>query len=389
MASDRSIRFLGALGGASTSRVLNLFKVARDNAVNPEHGEKPLFLSPVINRAFLLKHRTRSDESYLFASPRASSTKIITPFDENDLRSGGRSLFVTQRGYREALRQMGNYQTDERLDRDFQVLRALDMLPSLDPFLLREHLRNHDIEVSPCYFTISEGDQARMHAFVSDEMARLVTLAGGGPGSDSSNRMVSALLSSRVDEKLEPLRVTLGLSGNDFREGVFSWRGFLYYKWSMDKFWPDVMGVLREINAIQPHGPVTPEQKAYLTTARRSIIQMVRANGEDVSKALSVYDSSFADLVAHQAPKTFRDFLMAAPYMFTELGEKLGAISHIVSFWRYRFRPDGPSYLDAEELSAIFQDFSNGFGEKIRSETSALKPVQVIDCIPQRTRAEA
>ena len=61
------------------------------------------------------------------------------------------------------------------------------------------------------------------------------------------------MLSNQIDEKLEPLRLTLGLTGNDFREGVFSWRGFLYYKWSMGKFWPDVMGVLREINAVTPH----------------------------------------------------------------------------------------------------------------------------------------
>ena len=78
-------------------------------------------------------------------------------------------------------------------------------------------------------------------------------------GHASTGRMVSALLSNQVDEKLEPLRMTLGLTGNDFREGVFSWRGFLYYKWSMDKFWPDVMAVLSEIKAVQPHGPVTPE----------------------------------------------------------------------------------------------------------------------------------
>ena len=64
---------------------------------------------------------------------------------------------------------------------------------------------------------------------------------------------------------------------------------------------------------------------------------MVRDNGNHVNKSLAVYDSSFADLVAHQTPKTFRDFLLSAPYMFLELGEKMGAISHIVSFWRYRF----------------------------------------------------
>jgi hypothetical protein len=357
---------------------LNLFKIARDNANDPEHGERPLFLSPIINRAFIVKHRARADETYLFPNARSSATKIITPFDESDLRAGGRSLFVEQRGYREALRQMGSYR-DEQLERDFNVLRLLDAVPSLDPFLLREHLKNHEIEVSPCYFSISQGDQERMHRFVTGELSRLVQLAGGGPGSASSNRMVSALLSSRVDEKLEPLRLTLGLTGNDFREGVFSWRGFLYYKWSMEKFWPDVMSVLRQINAIVPHGPVTTEQKIFLPAARRNIIEMVRDNGNHVTKTLGIYDSSFLELVAHQAPKTFRDFLLSAPYMFLELGEKLGAISHIVSFWRYRFPPGGRIGADADELAAIFQDFSSGFGEKLKEDASPIKKPQVIE----------
>src|SRR5688572_21905148 len=301
VSNDRSVRFLDALGGASTSRVLNLYRIALDNAGNAEHAEKPLFQSPIINKSFLLKHRVRADESYLFSSPRSVATKIIIPFDSADLHAGGRSLFVDQRGYEDMLRQAGNYRP-EALERDLMVLRLLGAIPSLDPFLLREHLRNNKIEVSPSYFAISEGDQERMHRFVTEEMSRLILLAGGGDS--SSNRLVSAMLSNEVDEKLEPLRLTLGLTGNDFREGVFSWRGFLYYKWSMGKFWPDVMGVLREISTIQPIGGLTPEQKVYLTGARRGIIEMVRDNGTHVNKALSVYDASFADLVAHQAPKT-------------------------------------------------------------------------------------
>jgi hypothetical protein len=360
VSNDRTVRFLDALGGASTSRVLNLHRIAADHAGNPEHGEKPLFLSPGINRAFLLKHRTRSDDAYLFNAQRSVVTKIILPFDAGDLRAGGRALFVDQRGWIEALRMAGNYKA-ETLERDLTVLRLLDAVPSLDPFLLREHLRNHGIEVSSCYFAISEGDQERMHRFVTQEMSRLVNMAGGND--TASRRLVTALLSNDVSEKLEPLRLTLNLNGDDFREGVFSWRGFLYYKWSMGKFWPDIMGVLREINAVQPVGAMTPDQKVFLANARRSIIQQVRDNGNHVNKALSVYDASFADLVKHQAPKTFRDFLMAAPYMFLELGEKLGAISHIVSFWRYRFPSGVYASIDPEELAAIFQDFSTGFGE--------------------------
>ena len=358
---------------------MNLFRIAADNADNSDYQEKPLFLSPLINKSFLLKHRTRSDETYLFASPRAVATKIIIPFDASDLRAGGRSLFVDQRGYIDTLRAAGNY-SPEKLERDMSVLRLLNAVPSLDPFLVREHLRNNDIDVSSSYFAISDGDQERMHKFVSQEMSQLVALAGSSSGNNgSSNRLVTAMLSNQINEKLEPLRLTLGLTGNDFKEGVFSWRGFLYYKWSMGKFWPDVMGVLREINAITPHGPMTPEQKVFLQQVRRNIIEMVRDNGQHVNKSLSVYDAAFRDLVANQTPKTFRDFLLSAPYMFLELGEKLGGISHIVSFWRYRFPPGSPKTIDAEELAAIFQDFSSGFGEKIKGESSLIKKPMVID----------
>jgi len=372
VSNDRSVRFLTALGGASTSRVLNLLRIHQDNAKNPEHLQKPLFVSPIINKAFVLKRRTRADETYLFAAtPKTVSTKIVIPFDDNDLGTGGRSLFGGQGGYADALRQAGSYNSDN-LERDMFVLKLLDAVPSLDPFLLREHMRNNDIDVADSYFAISQGDQERMHHFVTQELSRLIILAGGN-GSDSSNGLVSAMLSTNVDEKLEPLRQTLNLSGADFREGVFSWRGFLYYKWSMDKFWPDVMGVLREISAIQPLGAILPDQKDYLTRARRGIIEMVRDNGNSISQALSVYDSSFGELVNNQSPKTFRDFLLSAPYMFLEMGEKLGAISHIVSFWHQRFSRGTRPNIDAEELSAIFHDFTGGFAERSQADSSFIR----------------
>jgi hypothetical protein len=374
LAADRSVRFLAALRGASTSRVLNLHRIAADQQNNPQHREKPFFVSPIINRSFMLKHRTRADESYLFPGSRSTATKLIIPVDMDDLKAGGHSLFVEQRGYKETLRAAGHY-SEEALQRDLWVLKLLDGVPSLDPFLLREHLRNNQIEVSACYFAISEGDQERMYRFVKHEMTQLAVLAGDDA---ASNRMVSALLSNQIDEKLEPLRATLGLSHKDFREGVFSWRGFLYYKWSMAKFWPDVMNVLREINKLRPLG-MQAEQEVNLAALRRNIIEMVRDNGNHVNKVLAIYDTSFRDLVEKQTPKTFRDFLMSAPHMFLELGEKLGAISHIVSFWRYRFPPPVPPVIDPEELLVIFQDFCSGFGEQVAGEDPLIKRPLVID----------
>ena len=299
MAGDRSVRFLDALGGASTSRVLNLYRIAADNEDNPEHAEKPLFrLAHHQHAPSCSSTAPASDETYLFSTPRAVATKIIVPFDQKDLRAGGRSLFVDQRGYIETLRSAGNYSA-ETLERDLSVLRLLNAVPSLDPFLLREHLRNNEIDVAPCYFAISEGDQERMHRFVTQEMSQPDHAGRRRRQPPAATALVTRLLSNEVDEKLEPLRLTLGLTGKDFREGVFSWRGFLYYKWSMGKFWPDVMGVLREINGIQPHRRHRrPSRRSSWPAPRRSIIEMVRDNGNHVNKALAVYDASFADLVA-------------------------------------------------------------------------------------------
>ena len=341
------------------------------NADDPEHGEKPLFLSPAINTALLLKHNLRSDEEYLFGNSQATGMKVIVPFDRADLRAGGHSFFVDERSFVENLRAAGHYADERKLERDITVLRLLNAIPSLDPFLLREHLRNNKIDVAPCYFAISAKDQERMHRFVTDELSQLVLRASGEEADHgSTGRLVSAMLSGQVSEKLDPLRMTLGMNEADFREGAFSWRGFLYYKWTIKSFAPEVLDILREIRDVVPQGAISDAQRAYLAAARRTIIELVRDNDKHISKVLEVYDESFAGLIASSAPKTFRDFLMSAPHMFLELGEKMGAISHIVSFWRYRFPKGQPALIDAEELSAIFQDFTSGFSERTRERPS-------------------
>ncbi len=378
MIRERGVLSLSTLAGASTARVLNLHHIGLDNAHNPEHWDKPLFVCPAINNAFLFKHGLKSDEKYLFTSRRAVVTKLVVPFDRKDLLAGGQAIFVDQRGYAETLRAAGNY-SSEMFDRDDYVLRLLNAIPSFDPFLLRDRLLNDKIAVSPSYFAISQGDQDRMHSFASAELAKLVSTTSAGDADSPHKRLVSAMLSSEVGETLEPLRAILDLTGDDFRDGIFSWRGFLYYKWSMDNFWPDVMPVLREIHEIQPQGSQTPDQQFFLTGVRKTIIASVRDAGHEVNKALSRYNYVFGELVANQSAKHFRDFLLSAPLMFLELGEQLGAISHIVSFWRYRFPTGSQCAVDAAELVAILQDFTTGFSEKMQPRPGIVKQPTVID----------
>src|SRR6185437_5352081 len=123
------------------------------------------------------------------------------------------------------LREVGNYKDEVGMKRDMDILRLIDSVPSLDPFLLREHLRSNDINPDPSYFEISNADQQRMHDYAATEISRLTAMASGARASSSTARMVQALLSSQVNERLEPLRATLKLDPEEFCEGVFSWRG--------------------------------------------------------------------------------------------------------------------------------------------------------------------
>src|SRR4051812_47310304 len=148
----REVRDLAALQkSGSSSRVLNLARL--EGSLEPEYEEKPFFLNRTLNGCILVKHRIRFDERFVFDSLVTNATKIIVPFSASDLSLGGRSMFVGQRGWREMLEDL--CANDADLERDARVLSLMDQLPSLDPFLLREHLKRHGFEIGQCYFAIS------------------------------------------------------------------------------------------------------------------------------------------------------------------------------------------------------------------------------------------
>ena len=368
MAVDRTVRSLNSLGGASSNRVFNLIAITQAYEEEDKSRLAPLFASRNLNHSIILKHRLRADEVDFFASRRALVTKIIIPFERTDLKFGGRSIFVGQKGFEDLLKEVGNYRDKNEMRRDLNMLKLIDSLPSLDPFLLREHLRINDIHPDSRYFAISEADQQRMHDFAAQEVSRLTAMASGkGTMSAGTSRMVAALLSSEVNEKLEPLRLTLGMAPSDFTEGVFSWRGFIYYKWCLDEYWPNLMRALRGIKAIQPTGILSRDEKLFLEESKNVILRGAKANSIEIRRIIGEYDQAYSDLLDHQDPELFRAFLMSAPKLFLDIGDKMGTITHITSFWNYRFPEGAPRAAEAGELLAIFQDFTRGLSTEMRT----------------------
>jgi len=347
---------------ASTARVLNLRAIARALGHDPEYRANPLFRNTALNRSIIVKHRLRPGEADMFVGARRLATKILSPIETNDLRIGARYVFIGQRNFEHSLHEgFGLNQADA--PHDLRVLSILDASPTLDPFLLRERLRHEGLEPARCYFDLSKADTNRIFGFAQLEIERLVRIiAGGGDAAAHTVKLTEKILANSSDADLEPLRLTMQLDRHQFQDGVFCWKAFLYYKWRLADLLPQVGPVLNEIRMIKPLGPQADETKLYLSSIREALCRALITSCRSVKATLEVYDQAYGRLTEESDPTAFRHFLLRAPDLFNELGDRLGGVDHIASFWRFRFPVGAPVTVSPSELADVFKDFAQSLG---------------------------
>lgn len=360
-ATTRDVRNLANLGdSASTSRVLNLAAIALVSAHEKEYIAKPFFRDKQLNRAILIKHTLRANERDLFTRTRRTATKIVMPFDPTDLRLGGRSVLVNQVGFEAFCRtQFGIGDVNSHID--VQILRLLDQLPSLDPFLVREHLSRHGFKPGTCYLNISANDIQRMIGFANSEIEQLVRTAFGSVMvGGASIKLAGKILSNELDQELWPLRQTLRMTDEEFSEGIFSWRGFLYFKWRLTELQDEMRRVLQGLGGYQPLGQMDDAVRDYLREVKPRLGRRIAKAINEVGRTLGVYDRAYHALIHGQNPGPFRQFLLDGPKLFFELGETIGILGHISSFWAYRMTGAAATQrLAPIEYADVLMDFDD------------------------------
>ena len=358
---DQSVRNLShLLDTASTSRVLNLVSAWKKNRFDCEYIEKPFFNNAVLNKSIILKHKLRSNEHELFSDRRFTGTKILLPIDVEDLKIGGHYVFINQKNFDQIVQsKFGHlFMVDSR---DLEILNLLDGTPSLDPFLVKEQFKRFGIVAADCYFELSKADADKMQSFVSREISALVVKAFGD-SMDSLpkiNSLVTKILSFKVDEDLEPLRVDLKMTTDEFSDGIFCWKGFLYYKWAHVSSIPKINSAVKQIIRYKPPEVIDGETRRTIAKNKMAVAKSLIGTIRSVDVLLSYYDSAYAEMTKNDNPHLFRHFLLNAPYLFKELGENLGVVSHIIDYWSYRFTLTRKPVISAEEFLLMLEDFKD------------------------------
>ena len=362
---------------ASTSRVLNLNQVYQESQEEPDYDRLPFFSDPLLNRAIYIKHRLRADETYLMPSSNPVATKIVFPFDAKTLKSGGQSIFIGQNGYEHTLWELlgGN---DTHGEDDMLRLNVIDQLPSLDPFLLKETMTRYGFTVADCYFAMSPADIERIRTFAGEQIRQLITLALSGTDAEmaiSIKRMVDAILTKDKEGRLDPLRVTLGLDGQQFEDSIFSWKGFLYFKWQFSSNMNKLNAMASAIDRVSMEGVIDRSLDAVIKEKKLELKKAISKAARSCIAILALYDDAFRDLVEHGNAAAFRKFLLEAPLLFIRLGHSMGVMSHITSFWDFRFPNPGRLYMQGAEYLDLLTEFLVSLTETNSDDLTHRKPI--------------
>jgi hypothetical protein len=181
-----------------------------------------------------------------------------------------------------------------------------------------------------------------------------------GAGANVANKtakLVEKLFSNDLDSEIQVLRQVLRLSESEFAEGIFCWKGFIYYKWVEQDVAATSPVITNIILETRPVGKQEGQVRESLDKLRGLLVDRMVSAAFTVKKSLATYDDAYAELTAKTNPVPFREFLLSAPARFAELGERLGVLQHITSFCKYRFPTDRRVPIGAEELLEIFNDF--------------------------------
>jgi hypothetical protein len=203
-----------------------------------------------------------------------------------------------------------------------------------------------------------------MLAFVRREVAPLSHRSLGAsprkPAGDAQADLAQKLMANDLLDEMEPLRVALQMGERQFADGVFAWRGMLYYKWVCSELRDQLPDVISEIRTLRPYGYCDHETLEALNGARRRIAEATNRSLQASLDILHIYDKAFSGLTERSKPLEFRDFLIEAPQLFIELGEMLSVLHHVVSFWHYRTANALVVRITADELCDIVTDFQEG-----------------------------
>jgi hypothetical protein len=337
LAADQLRRKLSA----GSSRVFDcerLHKAAVQAGVAPDQF---MFHKPDLNRVIYIKEPF-ADDAMADEAARPVGTKLYFSYNEKDAYEGGRSIFVNDKTLRTALHFHAGISEDdgsEDISRDLALLRALEELPSLDPFLLKDRLHADGIKVHDRYLEISEAEFVEIREFVMNRFRPMVEMAFEGKDQADTLTHLRVLVEKIWEAKdmdgLAPILKAMQLQVDEAPGIFYAWKGVIYYDFLRTKQrerWKDYASFLGKDTV--PTDVVPKENREDLDALVAMARSMFKQRWMRIEKILADYNNAYDALFKDRtSPAPFIEFLRGSPKHFFSLGDCISSIDHAIEVW--------------------------------------------------------
>jgi hypothetical protein len=276
------------------------------------------------------------DDDGVVEESRPVDTGIFLPYDRQDLWRGGHAVYLRKPGFEEALvRHAGLTVTDweNTTQRDVEILRAIDNIPSLDAFLLKQALSKWNTPEIAKIFNISVAEENAIKALLYKVLNPILgkALKSEANSEGVRERMMAAIWNPDLPEARHFI-AAFGLQPETSRDVFEAWRGITFYQWQMKRQYP---ALARTISWLQDKASLPYDLRGsdprleQLKMFRSNITAQVKEISKRAKAIFDKYDDCYKAFVDNNDPTKFRNFLEKAQKNFLFLGFSISAISNL------------------------------------------------------------
>jgi len=261
-------------------------------------------------------------------------TGIYIPNDEEQPLIGGWAIYLRQAKAPQLLRHyMGVDETsdDPDLEHDLKVLRAIDELPSLDPFLLKCRFEALGLNVDPEALDIREEEEKAIRRLIEQRIGRILTKAYGGARGmqpEQLKRIIDSIWNPSMPESTKFVEA-FGISAADCPKVFFALQGITFYEYQFSKAMAGCKFVMEWLNgpALKPVDLVMyPKyEQDRLQMLRQEVHKAMGGTLRALAETFKNYDTALEEFVSRNNPAPIRTFLMSADKIFWRLGQGITA----------------------------------------------------------------
>jgi len=324
--------YLKPMLDVGSPRVLNC-NVMTKRILAKDPAAKTFFFCKPLNNLVLIKDTDPNSRSL------GIGTKLYLPFNENDIYEGGRTVFLHDKHVEAAL--TDNFGEGalpkELLEGDMRIMRVLDRLPSLDPFLLKDVFINEKIPMNPDYFEVSVELWNQIEKFILKGFEPLAKAAfpEALSSDDVARKLVEKIWEGRDLEALKPLILAFRLPAGKELETFAAWKGIIFYGFEQERAIQSMSDISLWLKDVKfPASGISVQERAELKAMLETIKSRLQEEWQDALDVLAEYQSSYDKMFKHRTGSAdFLKFMQNSSKAYCTLGNSLGKIGHATYCW--------------------------------------------------------